>query len=80
MKATEANLISWKLVIDSDNKLVTEISSFPEEEIHRFQKDDRVKLLAVLFYFQTIPYFSPYKFGCILIMLPNVLRLAPANP
>tara|TARA_R100000900_G_scaffold12945_1_gene11124 strand:+ start:311 stop:523 length:213 start_codon:yes stop_codon:yes gene_type:complete len=48
MKATEANLISWKLVIDSDNKLVTEISSFPEEEIHRFQKDDRLVILNAL--------------------------------
>ena len=48
MKATEANLISWKLVIDSDNKLVTEISSLPEEEIHRFQKDDRLVILKAI--------------------------------
>jgi|TARA_R100000742_G_C4235724_1_gene56375 hypothetical protein len=48
MKASEANLISWKLVIDSDNKLVTEISSFPEEEIHRFQKDDRLVILKAI--------------------------------
>jgi len=48
MKASEANLISWKLVIDSDNKLVTEISSLPEEEIHRFQKDDRLVILKAI--------------------------------
>tara|TARA_R110000803_G_scaffold110544_1_gene178945 strand:- start:33 stop:245 length:213 start_codon:yes stop_codon:yes gene_type:complete len=48
MKATEANLISWKLVIDSNNKLVTEMSSLPEKEIHRFQKDDRLVILKAL--------------------------------
>jgi len=48
MKASEANLISWKLVIDSDNKLVTELSSFPEDEIHRFQKDDRLVILKAI--------------------------------
>ena len=48
MKASEANLISWMLVIDSDNKLVTEISSFPEEEIHRFQKEDRLVILKAI--------------------------------
>ena len=48
MKASEANLISWKLVIDSDNKLVTEISSFPEEEIHRFQEADRLVILNAI--------------------------------
>jgi len=48
MKAKEANLISWKLVIDSNNKLVTEMSSFPEKEIHRFQKDDRLVILNAI--------------------------------
>tara|TARA_R110000744_G_scaffold120829_1_gene225085 strand:+ start:114 stop:326 length:213 start_codon:yes stop_codon:yes gene_type:complete len=48
MKATEANLISWKLIIDSNNKLVTEMSSLPEKEIHRFQKDDRLVILKAL--------------------------------
>ena len=48
MKAKEANLISWKLVIDSNNKLVTEMSSLPEKEIHRFQKDDRLVILKAL--------------------------------
>ena len=48
MKASEANLISWKLVIDSDNKLVTELSSFPEEEIGRFQKEDRLVILKAI--------------------------------
>ena len=48
MKASEANLISWKLVIDSDNKLVTELSSFPEEEIKRFQKEDRLVILKAI--------------------------------
>ena len=48
MKASEANLISWKLVIDSDNKLVTELSSFPEKEIGRFQKEDRLVILKAI--------------------------------
>tara|TARA_E500000305_G_C4019287_1_gene237660 strand:+ start:383 stop:595 length:213 start_codon:yes stop_codon:yes gene_type:complete len=48
MKASEANLISWKLVIDSDNKLVTELSSFPENEIQRFQKEDRLVILKAI--------------------------------
>jgi|TARA_R110002110_G_scaffold178965_1_gene384258 hypothetical protein len=48
MKAKEANLISWKLVIDSNNKLVTEMSSFPEKEIHRFQKEDRLVILNAI--------------------------------
>ena len=48
MKASEANLISWKLVIDSDNKLVTELSSFPEEEVGRFQKEDRLVILKAI--------------------------------
>ncbi len=48
MKASEANLISWKLVIDSDNKLVTELSSLPEEEIKRFQKEDRLVILKAI--------------------------------
>jgi|TARA_R110000823_G_scaffold313274_1_gene440825 hypothetical protein len=32
-KVKEANIISWKLLIDSNNKLVTEISAFPKEKI-----------------------------------------------
>ena len=48
MKATEANLISWKLIIDSNNKLVTEMSSLPEKEIHRFQKEDRLVILNAI--------------------------------
>tara|TARA_Y100001963_G_C6783851_1_gene451397 strand:- start:2112 stop:2324 length:213 start_codon:yes stop_codon:yes gene_type:complete len=48
MKASEANLISWKLVIDSENKLVTELSSFPEKEIERFQKEDRLVILKAI--------------------------------
>lgn len=48
MKASEANLISWKLVIDSDNKLVTELSIFPENEIQRFQKEDRLVILKAI--------------------------------
>mgnify|MGYP001598985649 FL=1 len=48
MKASEANLISWKLVIDSDNRLVTELSCFPPEEIHRFQEADRLVILNAI--------------------------------
>ena len=48
MKASEANLISWKLVIDSDNRLVTELSCFPTEEIHRFKEADRLVILNAI--------------------------------
>ena len=48
MKASEANLISWKLIIDSDNRLVTELSCFPPEEIHRFQEADRLVILNAI--------------------------------
>ena len=47
-KVKEANLISWKLVIDSDNRLVTEMSCFPAEEIHRFQEADRLVILNAI--------------------------------
>jgi len=48
MKATEANILSFHVLFDTKGRLVTEISSFPEEEIHRFQKDDRVVILNAL--------------------------------
>tara|TARA_Y100001938_G_scaffold149291_1_gene235652 strand:+ start:10549 stop:10773 length:225 start_codon:yes stop_codon:yes gene_type:complete len=44
----EANLISWKLFIDSENKLVTEISAFPEEYINLFHEEDRLVILKAL--------------------------------
>ena len=47
-KVKEANLISWKLVIDSDNRLVTELSFFPAEEIYRFQEADRLVILNAI--------------------------------
>jgi len=41
-RSREANLISWKLCIDSENKLVTELSAFPVEYIDLFHKEDRL--------------------------------------
>ena len=47
-KSKEANLISWKLCIDSENKLVTELSSFPIEYIDLFHQEDRLVILKAL--------------------------------
>ncbi len=47
-RAKEANLISWKLCIDSENKLVTELSSFPVEHINLFHKEDRLVILKAI--------------------------------
>tara|TARA_R110002012_G_scaffold213662_1_gene384750 strand:- start:1128 stop:1352 length:225 start_codon:yes stop_codon:yes gene_type:complete len=47
-KSREANLISWKLCIDSENKLVTEISAFPIEHIDLFHKEDRLVILKAI--------------------------------
>jgi hypothetical protein len=47
-RAKEANIISWKLCIDSENKLVTELSAFPEEHIDIFHKEDRLVILKAL--------------------------------
>ena len=33
-KPKEGNIISFKLVIDQNNKLITEISQFPEDRIN----------------------------------------------
>jgi hypothetical protein len=33
-KAKEGNIISFKLVIDQNNKLITELSQFPEDRIN----------------------------------------------
>ncbi len=47
-RSKEANLISWKLCIDSENKLVTELSAFPIEYIHLFHQEDRLVILKAL--------------------------------
>ena len=41
-KRKDGNIISFKLVIDQNNNLVTEISQFPEEKINQiFVNGDR---------------------------------------
>ena len=47
-RSKEANLISWKLCIDSENKLVTELSSFPVEYIDLFHQEDRLVILIAI--------------------------------
>tara|TARA_Y100000114_G_scaffold87727_1_gene81109 strand:- start:3154 stop:3378 length:225 start_codon:yes stop_codon:yes gene_type:complete len=47
-RSKEANLISWKLCIDSENKLVTELSSFPVEYIDLFHQEDRLVILKAI--------------------------------
>jgi len=48
-KKQEANLISWKLIIDNKNQLTTELSYLPEKDIiNVFKKGDRQNLISAL--------------------------------
>tara|TARA_R100000988_G_C3908331_1_gene120772 strand:- start:403 stop:624 length:222 start_codon:yes stop_codon:yes gene_type:complete len=48
-KKQEANLVSWKLIIDNKNQLVTEMSYLPEKDIiNIFKKGDRENLISAL--------------------------------
>ena len=43
-KKKEANIISWKIVIDESNNLITEISQFPEDKVEEIFKQDSLSL------------------------------------
>lgn len=48
-KETEANLISFKVLLTRDNKIVTEFSMLPENEVDNiFDIDERDLIKAVL--------------------------------
>jgi len=44
----EANIISWKLVIDENNNIITEISQFPEEMADEIFQIDAPTIKAIL--------------------------------
>ena len=47
-KAKEANLISFAVLLDSEGKIITEISNLPKEEAKRFFKGHDLKILETL--------------------------------
>ena len=48
-KETEANLISFKVLLTRDNKIVTEFSMLPENEVDNiFELDERDLIKAIL--------------------------------
>ena len=44
----EANIISWKIVIDESNKIITEINQFPEDKIDEVFKQDAPYIKSIL--------------------------------
>ena len=47
-KAKEANLISFSVLLDSEGKIITEISNLPKEEAKRFFKGHDLKIIETL--------------------------------
>jgi|TARA_B100001939_G_scaffold346247_1_gene364604 hypothetical protein len=47
-KLKEANIISWKLVIDERNVIHTELSAFPEEKVEEIFGEDAPYIHAIL--------------------------------
>ena len=47
-KAKEANLISFAVLLDSEGKIITEISNLPKEEAKRFFKGHDLKIIETL--------------------------------
>jgi len=48
MKATEANIISFKVIFDSKGKLVTETSSLPIDEAKKIFKNYDLKIIETI--------------------------------
>ena len=48
-KSTEANLISFKVLVTDDNKIYTEFSQLPIDKVDSvFNKNDRVRIKAII--------------------------------
>jgi hypothetical protein len=47
-KKKEANIISWKIVVDEANNLITEIKQFPEDKVEEIFKEDSSIIKAIL--------------------------------
>ena len=49
MSQKEANLISFKVLLTRDNKVVTELSMLPEEEVRKvFQPNEREVICSLI--------------------------------
>ncbi len=48
MKYNEANLISFKVIIDSSGTIITELSSVPENHLSRVFKDNELNIMKKL--------------------------------
>lgn len=45
MSFKEGNIISFKILVNSDGHVVTELSGIPEKDLHRIFKDDELELM-----------------------------------
>ncbi len=45
MKSKEANVLGFKILINSDGHVVTEMSGIPEKDLHKAFKDDELELM-----------------------------------
>lgn len=45
MKSKEANVLGFKILINSDGHVVTEMSGIPEKDMHKAFKDDELELM-----------------------------------
>ena len=53
-KSKEGNLISWKLVIDKDNRLITELSFVEDKDIDKiFEFPEREKIKKLVYTVKT---------------------------
>ncbi len=44
-KKKEANILGFKIVINSEGVVVTEMSGIPEKDLHKVFKDDELELM-----------------------------------
>lgn len=45
MKSKEANVLGFKILVNSDGHVVTEMSGIPEKDLHKAFKDDELELM-----------------------------------
>ena len=45
MSFKEGNIISFKILVNSDGHVVTEMSGIPEKDLHRVFKDDELSII-----------------------------------
>jgi len=45
VKSKEANVLGFKILINSDGHVVTEMSGIPEKDLHKAFKDDELELM-----------------------------------